>query len=139
MNYVVEKDWTTEAGLRAVVIAMPMGHRCGYVAVPKDNPFYGFGYDDVHLNEGVHGGLTFACRGLGVGDESMQAAEGMWWFGFDCAHYDDKKDWSIMNEKYKEVYRTLVGLAFEGSTIKDLDFCTKECESLARQLKGEAK
>ena len=132
MKYQVEKDWTTEAGLRAVVIATPMGHRCGYVGVPEGNKFYGLGYDDVHLNEGVHGGLTYA---QGNGEYPVEAD--LWWFGFDCAHYDDKKDWSIMDDRHKEVYRTLMDLDFEGSTIKDTAFCVAECESLAEQLAGE--
>ena len=136
MKYVVEKDWVTEAGLRAVVIATPMGHRCGYVGVDGLNKNYGLGYDDVHLSDGVHGGLTYA-RSCG-GDYPVEA-DGVWWFGFDCAHYDDAKDWSIMDDKHKEVYRTLPDLSFEGSVVRDLSFCVAECESLARQLQGETK
>lgn len=130
MKYVVEKDWVTEAGLRAVVIATPMGHRCGYVGVDALNKNYGLGYDDVDAN--VHGGLTYARKG-----GEYPAESDLYWFGFDCAHCDDRKDWSIMDEKYKNIYNSIGSIDFEGSTIKDLDFCTKECESLARQLKGE--
>ena len=136
MKYTVEKDWTTEAGLRAVVIATPMGHRCGYVGVPKNSKFYGLGYDDVHLNGGVHGGLTYASAG-GKNPGAYPVESDLYWFGFDCAHYDDKKDWSIMDEIHKEVYRTLIDLEFENSTIKDTAFCVAECESLAKQLAGE--
>lgn len=132
MNYKIEKDWTTEAGLRAVIIATPMGHRCGYVGVSKDSPLYGLGYDDVYAS--VHGGLTYASR-----NNKYPVESDLYWFGFDCAHYDDKKDWSIMDESHKEIYRTLIDLAFEGSTIKDTAFCVAECESLARQLQGEVK
>ena len=46
MGYEVEKDWTTKAGLRAVYIMTDMGHRCGYVAIEKGNPFYGLKYSD---------------------------------------------------------------------------------------------
>ena len=96
------------------------------------NKNYGLGYDDVDAN--VHGGLTYARKG---GEYPVESD--LYWFGFDCAHYDDRKDWSIMDEKHKEVYRTLMDLTFEGSTIKDTAFCVAECESLARQLKGEMK
>lgn len=47
---IVEKDWTTAAGLRAVVvIGEDRGrktHRCGYVEVPADSPLAGKGYSD---------------------------------------------------------------------------------------------
>jgi len=132
MKFTVEKDWTTEAGLRAVVIATPMGHRCGYVGISKGSPLYGLGYDDVDVS--VHGGLTYAS-----GYNTYPVESDLYWFGFDCAHYDDKKDFSIMDESHKEIYRTLIDLAFEGSTIKDTAFCVVECESLARQLQGEVK
>src|SRR5699024_4918193 len=41
-NEMLEKDWTTEAGLRAVVLThTSMGYRMGYVAVGKENPAFG--------------------------------------------------------------------------------------------------
>jgi len=51
----VEQDWTTEAGLRAVVLVVlredPGGterrsYRCGYVAVPKGHPLFGVAYNE---------------------------------------------------------------------------------------------
>lgn len=46
-EYTVEKDWTTEFGLRAVVIRFTsMGHRCGYVGVLRDSPLWGKGYSE---------------------------------------------------------------------------------------------
>lgn len=53
MAYVIEKDWITAAGLRAVVIKLAdaeysgytrYGHRCGYVAVPKGHICFGIEY-----------------------------------------------------------------------------------------------
>ena len=41
MAFEVEKDWTTAAGLRAVVIMGDMGSRCGYVGVPVGHPLHG--------------------------------------------------------------------------------------------------
>ena len=50
MSYLVEKDWTTAAGLRAVIIicksAERMTHRCGYVGVPSEHKFYGKDYGE---------------------------------------------------------------------------------------------
>lgn len=46
----VEKDWITKAGLRAVCYVCSRGgrkkHRCGYVEVPQGHPLYGVAYVD---------------------------------------------------------------------------------------------
>lgn len=43
---IIERDWTTRAGLRAVVVLVNDGsHRCGYVGVPKGHPLYGAEYN----------------------------------------------------------------------------------------------
>jgi hypothetical protein len=59
------------------------GTLCGYVGVPKENRFWGIGYDsDSELRDishNVHGGLTY----------SEQGDDGWWYFGFDTAHADD--------------------------------------------------
>jgi hypothetical protein len=122
----VEKDWTTASGLRAVVIAAQMGHRCGYVGVPKDHPLFGKDYGDVDAD--VHGGLTYA----GHGDYPVES--NLHWFGFDCAHYMDAKDTSIMDEKYLEIHEKYPRYDMEGAVVRDLAFCKRECESLAEQL-----
>jgi hypothetical protein len=44
MSYIVEKDWTTQAGLRAVVVVHR--HRCGYVEVLANHPGFGKTYDE---------------------------------------------------------------------------------------------
>ena len=41
MEHIIENDWTTKSGLRAVGILIPDMHRCGYVGVPKEHPLYG--------------------------------------------------------------------------------------------------
>ena len=113
-----EKEWTTRAGLKAVVIAHDMGHRCGYVGVPEGHPMYGKHYDDVDVD--VHGGLTYS-----------ELDYGLWLFGYDCAHWDDAKDPELMSAEYKKVFMNWM----EGrGTIRTLEFCVAECESLAKQL-----
>lgn len=56
--------------------------RCGYCAVPSSHPAFGKDYIDVNID--VHGGLTY-----GRDRCPMRAADGLWWFGFDCAHSYD--------------------------------------------------
>lgn len=51
MAFTVEKDWITEAGLRAVVIIGLRAdgsktNRCGYVAVSQDSTFFGKTYHE---------------------------------------------------------------------------------------------
>jgi len=115
----IEKEWTTKAGLKAAVIATDMGHRCGYVSVPKDHPWHGKTYDEAALD--VHGGLTYA----GMRDD-------LWWFGYDCAHLGDARDPELMREELKAIMSAFSG---DKGEIRSLDFCVNECESMAWQLK----
>ena len=73
-----------------------VGAANGYVAVPKDHPYYGLGYDDVDVD--VHGGLTYSASGEDVLESSpsidiLEGNEGnlkdYWVFGFDTCHYGD--------------------------------------------------
>lgn len=128
MTFKTEKDWTTQAGLRAVVVIHPAGHRCGYVGVPAGNKYHGKEYDDVPAD--VHGGLTYAG---GSGDYPAPA-EGLWWLGYDCAHLGDANDPELMQGEYKEIFMRRGQIGCEGDSVKSLDYCVQECESLANQL-----
>lgn len=127
-KYTIEKDWTTAAGLRAVVIMGSLGYRCGYVGVPTTHPLFCVGYSldtpafEAASPEGmldVHGGLTYAGGG---GDYPVPSE--LWWFGYDCGHYGDAPAPGSPMER----------LTFSG-VHRTLDFCIEQCESLAHQLK----
>lgn len=126
---IVERDWTTEAGLRAVVLVQPWGSRCGYVGVEATHKLHGKDYDSVDVE--VHGGLTYA-RGY---SDYPADNKGMWWFGYDCAHVGDGRDRNLMDEEYKSIYtpRTLAYFD-EGGVVRSLEYCVGECERLAKQL-----
>jgi hypothetical protein len=113
----IEKQWTTAAGYEDEFLAMPMGHRCGYVTVPDGHPCAGKDYDELDVE--VHGGLTF-----GAGAK----------FGFDCAHFYDAKDPELMSDEYRKIYERWPRFD-EGGTVRTLEFCVAECERLAAQLK----
>ena len=115
MSAIVEMVWQTPAGLRAVVVTTDMGHKCGYVGVPVGRPFHGKHYDDVDVE--VHGGLTWSDAG---GEEGYPVAGTEWWLGYDCAHAGD--------------YVPRLGRIQGDDVYRDLDFCIRECESLARQI-----
>lgn len=163
---VLEKEWTTEAGLEAKVLIMVeqpgdrKRHRCGYVAVPEGHVLYGIdcseqipqitqevvnnatlgkksaiilltasvGADDedsirrsLDVLVDVHGGLTFAGQA-----NSSRLPDSSWWFGFDCAHAGDAPiELSEIDRKY--------GIG-QGATVRTLEYCIEECESMAAQL-----
>lgn len=159
MAYTIEKDWTTEAGLRAVVILGDMGHRCGYVGVPHDHPLYKHGYDAPHvalkmnMNRSTEkmGPIQILCA-MGKDPDQLCSPEyvfevhggitfsggngeypvksDLWWFGYDCGHAGDLPEPdSTMGRMYAEH-----GFAERDGVLRTLDFCIGECESLAKQL-----
>lgn len=80
---------------------------CGYVGFDKESGFYEVDYDELQ-SVVVHGGLTFSDRF----DNSD-----LWWVGYDCAHCGDYSKFNTCGK------------------IRDVDYCTKQCENLAKQLK----
>ena len=126
----VEKDWITKAGLRAVVIATEMGHRCGYVGLPESSKLYGVHYNNELLDAiDVHGGLTFSEL---AGKYPIESS--LFWFGFDCNHSGDAKDPEIASEEYLKLFEKYRVLGNYSGTVRDLAFCERECEQLATQL-----
>ena len=129
MAYEVDRKWKSH-GLPCVVIALDMGHRCGYVGVPKEHPLYGKSYNDVIPNvkksdlgeeligdrgvmsllfasldgEDVRGDLYFDVHGSltysGDGKKGYPVKAPVWWFGFDCAHAGDENRPQLKEPKY---------------------------------------
>lgn len=137
----VEKEWIGPGGLHCAVVQAREGmNRCGYVRVPPSHPYFGKGYDDVDLH--VHGGLTFAELEPCVEHEDGQG----WWFGFDCAHYDDmlqdpKADVASMSHEGREAYLVFgqfpslrMGIFNQPLHYWTLPEVVEECEQLALQL-----
>jgi hypothetical protein len=125
--YKVESDFIHD-GYRCVVVFTDMGHRCGYVGVPKENPLYGKSFTEyldipmsVIENEelgkrgvlplfftafedssNVRMDMFFNVHGSltysNKGDYPVDGGD-LWWLGFDCGHYDDGADLNLV-EKY---------------------------------------
>ncbi|MCP3924870.1 MAG: hypothetical protein GY714_20010 [Desulfobacterales bacterium] len=167
-NYIVENAFIHE-GLECTIIFSSMGHRCGYVGVKKDSPLFRVSQlDDLKKPEllkelkqaaigkrgmiplfcwdgkettpsvlfNVHGGITFAD---GNSCYPITRPYPLWWFGFDCAHYDDAKDWDFVKEVFDESlwmdsYETSKKYS-TGGVIRTLDYVEKECQSLAEQIR----
>ena len=79
----------------------------------------------------VHGSLTYS-RG-GEGGYPAPSTEKVWWFGFDCGHSGDGKDFSIMDERTREMYESRPFLFSEGP-IRSAEYVKHHCRLLARQL-----
>lgn len=121
MRHILEKDWITKAGLRAVVIICTEGerkhHRCGYVGVPLNHKVAVNGQDDFS----VHGGVTYNEKSASYPVKT----DGLHWLGFDCDHLGDAP---IDPSPYGSICRS------EDDVVRSLDYCVGECEGLARQI-----
>ena len=117
MSHKIEKEWVTKSGLKAAVLFIHGSHNCGYVIVDKDHPLYEISYQDIPNFE-VHGGVTFSGNISDIAPEHK-----LWAIGFDAAHSGDKT----------------LGIGYPGDTFKDVDYMTKECENLAKQIIKEIK
>ena len=108
-GYSVEKSWDYK-GLTCTVFATSVGHRCGYVGVPKGHPLFGVDRSDetsvlggrsIEEEFTVHGGVTFTGRW------EKDFGNDIWFIGFDCGHAGDLPDpVLIWNEKIREIYAT---------------------------------
>ena len=154
MSYEIEKDWTTEVGLRAVVIMGDLGHRCGYVGIPTEHSLYGVGYGDKtpqlkldqnrstekmspiqilcgagkNMDELNSPEYVFEVHGgltySGNGRGTYPVESVLWWFGYDCGHAGDAPAPGSRMFAY----------CHEGDVHRTLEYCISECESLARQI-----
>lgn len=113
------------------------GHRCGYVAIPKDDLLK---YDLVGDYESLscHGGITFD----NINPYFQEATER--WIGFDCHHAWDEIDMKnfelIFPEnaenhiRFCEKYDVPICNSYSGAEIRDTHYVEKECKEIIEQL-----
>lgn len=81
----------------------------------------------------VHGGLTFA----GTMDHSAikvsVGGEGLWWFGYDCAHFMDALS-PEYQAQMKERYSDRPFMWGNQGVHRTREFCKDQCVSLAEQI-----
>jgi len=141
MDSKIARDWTTEAGLRAVVLRAFGTHNCGYVNVGDDHPLYRHPDSKPHpalraLWEeaqqgpiGKRGVIAIACAKPGDGGASPDAV-------FDV-HGSLTFAGPLLGLVGDE---SLWWYGFDCDHLGDTlatcneEFCVAECESLARQL-----
>jgi hypothetical protein len=80
----------------------------------------------------VHGSLTFS-KPSDEHNYPAPSTEKVWWFGFDCGHSGDGKDFSIMDDSTREMYESRPFLFSEGP-IRSAEYVKQHCRLLARQL-----
>ncbi len=130
-----DKAQWTDAATGLVCLAKrhhSFGHWCGYVGVDNAHPWHGKGYDDLpHYGPAVHGGVTYAaaCE-AGPPEQTIchipepGQPDGLWWFGFDCAHSGD------LSPGMSACY------SFIGGHYRDFNYVQAECARMARQIKA---
>lgn len=104
------EDWATHGVACAIRRTPSLGHLCGYVGVPTGHPWHGV--DLAYIHAEVHGGVTFATTAVPFGEP-----DGLWWVGFDCAHYGD----------------LVPGALRDHGVYRDLAYVRAEVERLAEQ------
>lgn len=129
MNYRVEKDFEYR-GFRCVVVAQRMGHRCGYVQIPKEHPYFEQPYETVDRFLEVHGGLTYAKMS---DTYPVETEESSYWLGFDCAHFGDAIDLELIKEFDMRAYAIYAKMSKEGH-MWTADDVSEELKRMADQL-----
>mgnify|MGYP003294415751 CR=1 FL=1 len=122
-------------GFPCVVLFQWLGHRCGYIGIPKNHKFYNVDYMELDIS--CHGGLTYSESYL-YGQEDGD----IWWIGFDCGHYVDKQDYESVKKYYSDNEEVMKNIAWvqENSLsqsfgqVRNLDYVINECKSIVDQL-----
>jgi hypothetical protein len=115
-------EWVDEGTrLPCLVLRNPeVGNLCGYVGVPPGHKAWGQAYIPRIR---VHGGLTYSDHG-----DDVRAVEGYadyWYFGYDCAHIDDKFAFATPVR--------MISVLMQGE-YRDAEYCMAQCRRLASQL-----
>ena len=142
MKFVIEKSWWYR-NMQCSVIFTNLGHRCGYIAMPKNTkvPYTDWPYADMD----VHGGITFdktrvAEMGVRHRIRGMMVSDGVHLLGFDCAHYMDGFD-ADLTEKIFGVRTPMETAFYKNDVVRSMSFCEEQCRSLVDQAinfnKGE--
>lgn len=103
-----------------------MGHRVGYLGMPKKKFKRVLKPDGIH----VHGGPTY---------EGPLEGSDLEYIGFDCAHYQDAVDEETMKKLFPEIYDQYLNIGmfnYRSGTVKDLDFVVREIFCMLKQVQS---
>jgi hypothetical protein len=130
-RYLIENDFSFQ-GFRCVVTGVSTGHRCGYIAIPKDHPLHGIPHDQLNGLD-VYGGWTYGDLQTSF---PVTTDTPTWWIGFDCGHSGESCDFQLMEElgEAKLVSTMRKGMGFEAGSVNSIDFVISELKSAVKQL-----
>ena len=117
-----------------LVVVFNKWFRCGYIGLPKGHKLENRDYDDFDFE--VHGGLTFGSNGFVFKDNEHD-----YYFGFDCAHLNDKADVETMiknGASSNEI--TIASIGFSDGKVRTQEHVLNELRNLVTQIenyKGE--
>jgi hypothetical protein len=107
------------------VVLQSLGHRCGYVILPKGHKLEGKDYYDIPIS--CHGGLTY-----GSWEKDRYV------IGFDCAHSWDAPDYGALKHyhMYNATTEYLENHSWrnDNAVIKTKEYVIDECKSIIDQL-----
>lgn len=133
-KFKVEKEFVVD-GFRCVVVGLEMGHRCGYIEIPKDHKYYGVEYDDINVD--VHGGWTYSE--YTYNNYPIESDINAWWIGFDCAHWNDAKDIELIKSfgdtELSRFYVKMSERFFEQEEIRTTEYVENELRKAVKELK----
>jgi len=125
---IVESDFYYK-GYEIICTFTGLGHRCGYVVIPKGHRLYGM--DISKVNELIQGycGITWADYGRPCHKNDE------WVIGFDCGHICDAPDEEAFWKYYPDAEPdSLPDYRFEYATVKSQVFVESECRSIVNQI-----
>lgn len=77
---------------RKCLVLWVSSHYCGYAETKFRIDYFGEDSPETKIN--IHGGVTFS--GTHEHLEGNPFDKDIWYFGFDCAHYDDYVDYTFL-------------------------------------------
>ncbi len=135
----IERVWWYR-NFQCSVIFGEIGHRCGYVAVPKETLIPMVGDDNwQYCDLDCHGGVTLDCspkRTMGARREfcGIMIGDGMRVLGFDCGHAWDAPDMQALNRRGMQQGYHFEFLLANGGVICTQRFCEDECRKMVDHI-----
>ncbi len=134
-------DFSTGAGLPAIIQRNNLGNLCGYVVVPPGHPAYGQTRESLRQVLDAHGGITYAAGPEGGVSYATAPCEpeAYWAIGFDCGHGHDfvpafEADWFRRRLSKDGPVVQLLSLYRDRAVYRDVGYVRAHCEMLAAQL-----
>lgn len=123
-------------GYEYLIVLVPMGHRCGYIAISEEHILYKEeGYYGAIGELEMHGGCTFYDK------QFTRFCCSDKWIGFDCAHCADIPDLEATKRVFPDLDRGIESrvkmysdLCFASSSVKTKEFVEDQCKSIIDQL-----